>query len=164
MIQYGTCSLYMWNEWQTCSINSTVPKYMNMKNYRIIERKSIFQYFPGEYWTGREIPGNTGKYRPVNTTPVFPGQPCMWDILTMHPVMVDQPDPMLAEEHHVGGDARHIWLQRRTPRYSRHCPLPQTGGLYWQTRVVSQTNMVFTVLGSSFPMWTPWHRAPPQLS
>ena len=38
-----------------------------MKNYRIIEIKStsISQYFPGEYWTGREIPGNTpGKYRP----------------------------------------------------------------------------------------------------
>ena len=40
--------------------------------------------------------------------------------------------PMLAEEHRVDGDARHIRLQRRRPRY--------------------QTNMVDTVLGCSFPM------------
>ena len=38
--------------------------------------------------------------------------------------------------------------------------------VHWETHVVSQTDMVHTVLGSSFPMWTPRHRgrAPPQLS
>ena len=37
----------------------------------------------------------------------------MGDTLAIHPVMVDQLGSMLAEKHHVGGDARHILLQRR---------------------------------------------------
>ena len=34
----------------------------------------------------------------------------MRDMVAVHPVIVDQSGPMLDEEHHVHGDARHIQL------------------------------------------------------
>ena len=58
----------------------------------------------------------------------------MGDTIAVHPVVVNQMGPMLAENRHVGRDAQHIRLQRRIPRCSRNCPwrepLPQIGGFH----------------------------------
>ena len=43
-----------------------------MKNDRIIVIKGISRYFPGGYWTGREIPGNTAREIPPR---YFPDNP-----------------------------------------------------------------------------------------